>query len=315
MKKILILSISILLFSSAAFTQVQLTQYFQDGTYYNPAAAGTQEAICASMYGRQQWMGFSDEEGNQIAPMSVVFNVHAPVYALNSGIGLNVVYDKSGFEQNMGVKLNYAYIKTLQDERKSISVGIGVSMLSKTIDYENYILEQPSDPLLQSKQSESGKITDMDFGIQYQDRRKFYAGISGVNLLGSSAEIGNVSYSQDRNVYITGGYYIKVIEKRKQSLYVVPSLLIKSNLVNMQIDISARAEYNNLMAGLSYRYQDAVAVLAGVNLNGFRFGASYDLTTGSLSNASNGSVEIFIGYCHTIRPKVKLNSLYNTRYL
>jgi len=93
-------------------------------------------------------------------------------------------------------------------------------------------------------------------------------------------------------------------------------MLVKSDLINAQFEFNTRMEYNNLYwAGVSYRYQDAVAVLAGVNFNGFRIGASYDLTTSYLSKVSNGSIEVFLGYCYPIRPKVKLNSLFNTRYL
>jgi hypothetical protein len=83
----------------------------------------------------------------------------------------------------------------------------------------------------------------------------------------------------------------------------------------MQIDFNTRAEYKKMMAGISYRYQDAVAFMAGLNHMGFRVGVSYDLTLGNLRKVSNGSVEVFLGYCYTIRPKVKMSSLYNTRYL
>ena len=315
MKKILFLSISIFLFASPVFNQVQLTQYFMDGTYYNPAVSGSQDAICGSLFARQQWMGMTDTQGNKLSPLSMVFNLHAPTYSISSGIGLNVVYDNPERENNLGIRLNYAYHKSFQNESKLLSFGIGISMLNKTINYDQFNLEQPGDPLLQYQQPETGKMMDIDLGIHYRQNKKIYAGISMSNILGSTTDIGNVQYGQSRFLYATAGYYIKIIEKRKQQLYVIPSLLIKSNLVNMQIDISARAEYNNLMAGLSYRYQDALAVMAGVNLKGFRLGLSYDLTTGSLSEVSNGSPEIFVAYCYKIAPKVKLSSLYNTRYL
>ncbi len=181
---------------------------------------------------------------------------------------------------------------------------------------------------MKTRQKESGIIPDIDFGVQYQQIRKIYVGLSGTNLLESSADIGNTRYGPKRNLYLTAGYYINLMGKRKNSLYLIPSLLVKSNLANVQFDLTARLEYNNLLwAGVSYRYQDAVAVLAGVNIKGFHLGASYDFTIGNLSNISNGSPEIFIGYCYTLRPpekqgkieigdpKVKYNSLYNTRYL
>jgi type IX secretion system PorP/SprF family membrane protein len=317
MKKKYLLSVAFFLLASPAFTQIQLTQYFLDGTLYNPAFAGSQEAICANVYGRQQWMGLADVNGNKVSPISGVFNIHAPIYAISSGLGLNVVYDKTGFEQTLGVKLNYAYRFVFKDESKSLGIGIGVSLTNKSIEFNKLIIEQPADPLLKINQKESGIIIpDFDFGILYQQINKIYAGISSTNLLEASTDVGNVSYGQQRNFYLTAGYYIKLTGKQKKALYIIPSLLVKSNLVNVQFDLTARMEYNNLFwAGASYRYQDAVAVLAGINLKGFRIGASYDITTSYLSKVSNGSVELFIGYCYTIRPKVKLNSLFNTRYL
>ncbi|MCK9204537.1 MAG: type IX secretion system membrane protein PorP/SprF [Bacteroidales bacterium] len=324
MKKVLLLSIGLLLFVFSAFTQVQLTQYFLDGTLYNPAFAGSQGAFCANIYGRQQWISLKDENGNKISPLSVVFNLNAPITTIHSGIGVNVVYNKAGFEQTIGLKVNYAYRIPLKNVKNSLGIGLAISLSSKSIDFSQLTLEQPNDPLLKIKQKESGFIPDFDFGIQYQQLKKIYMGLSGTNLLESYTDIGNVNYGQKRNFYLTGGYYIKLMEKQKKALYLIPSALVKSNLINVQFDISARVEYNDLFwAGVSYRYQDAVAVLAGLNIEGFRIGASYDFTTSYLSQVSGGSAEIFLGYCfkiksdhvHTVNPKVKLNSLYNTRYL
>ena len=316
MKKFFILSISILWFVSMAFSQVQLTQYFLDGTIYNPAFAGSQDAICTSMFGRQQWLGLTDANGNNISPQSVVFNIHAPIFSIKSGLGMNVIYDKAGFETNLGVKINYNYRFTFRDENKSLAVGLAGSVLSKSIDFSQFTFEQPGDPLLLSNQKESGVIPDVGFGIQYQQLKKMYVGISAINLMESSANIGNMKYRQQRYFYATTGYYLNLAARGSKSLYLIPSVLVKSDLNNMQLDINSRIEYNNAYwAGVSWRYQDAAALMAGVNLKGLRIGASYDLTIGNLSKVSNGSIEFYLGYCYTIQPKVKLNSLYNTRYL
>jgi type IX secretion system PorP/SprF family membrane protein len=316
MKKVVLLSISILWFIYQASSQVQLSQYFLDGTLYNPAFAGSQEAFCVNMFGRQQWMGLTDTNGNNVSPQSAVLSIHAPIFSINSGLGMNVIYDKAGFQTNLGVKINYNYRFTLKDEKKSFAVGLAGSILSKSIDFSQMTPEVPGDPLLTSTQNESGIIPDLGFGIQYQQLKKFYFGISGINLMESSANIGNIKFFQKRYLYATTGYYLNLAAKGNKSLYLIPSVLVKSDLNNMQIDINSRIEYNNVYwAGVSWRYQDAAAIMAGVNLKGLRIGASYDLTIGNLSKVSGGSVEFFVGYCYTIQPKVKLNSLYNTRYL
>ena len=316
MEKIFLLPLFLFLFVIPGLSQVQLTQYFLDETLYNPAFAGANDAICAGSYLRNQWMGLTDANGNKVAPLSGVFNFHAPVYSLNGGRGMNVVYDKAGFEQNLGVKFNYAYHVPFKDDNNLLSIGIGVSVLSKTIDFSRLTPEQPNDPLFKSAKKESGIIPDLDFGIQYQLYKKVYAGISAVNLMESSANIGSVRYAQKRNFYLMGGFYAKLIDERNSLLYLIPSFLVKSNLINVQADINTRVDYNNrYWGGVSWRYQDALAVMAGVNLNGFRIGASYDLTTSYLSRSSNGSVEFFVGYCHPIGPKMKKRCNFNTRYL
>ena len=166
MKKLYFLSVCIFLLAFPAFSQVQLTQYFLDGTLYNPAFAGSQEAICANVYGRHQWLGLADANGNKISPRSGVFNFNAPIYAINSGLGLNVIYDKTGFEQTLGVKLNYAY-RIRFNEQNSLGIGLAFSLSGKSIDFSQLILEQPGDPLLKTRKKESGIIPDIDFGVQY----------------------------------------------------------------------------------------------------------------------------------------------------
>jgi len=92
--------------------------------------------------------------------------------------------------------------------------------------------------------------------------------------------------------------------------------LVKSNLINAQVDLNARVEYNNLVwGGVSYRYQDAIALMAGVNLNGLRIGTAYDITVGSLAGSSKGSLEFFVGYNVKLNQNVKSTNNFNTRYL
>ena len=314
MKKLFLITLS-LFFISQAFSQTQLTQYFLDGSIYNPAYVGSKDALSTNVFGRQQWLGFTDAANNNVTPFSVVFNMHAPLYSINSGVGINVVSDNLGFEKNLGVKLNYAYKFLMNNEKGRMGVGLGVSLLNKTIDFSQLIVEQPGDPLLRVNQSESGMAPNFDLGLYYQYGTTFDIGLSGTNLLESTIKIGNVNYTQKRNLYLTSSYQITLIDSR-EPLYLIPSVLVKSNFINAQVDLNARVEYNNLVwGGISYRYQDAVALIAGVNLNGFRIGASYDITIGNLSGASKGSVELFVGYDIKIDPGVRSTNNFNTRYL
>jgi hypothetical protein len=82
--------------------------------------------------------------------------------------------------------------------------------------------------------------------------------------------------------------------------------------------VAAILKYENrFWGGVSYRVQDAVTVLAGLNWNNFKFGYSYDITTSKLGGAgkSNGSHELFLRYCFKIEIPHPVKSYKNTRYL
>jgi len=323
MKKISIISIMVLRLTIPAFSQVQWTQYFLDGTLYNPSFAGVTDSIFISAFGRLQWIRTDNPFNNAASPLSLAVNVSAPINRINSGIGLNVFYDRVGYETGIQGKINYNYGFKFKDKLKRLRIGIAVSLMSKSVDYSGLVLENITDPLLKTRSRESGLIPDFDIGLLYNHTKRWYVGVSGTNILESGADIGNVRYSQDRTLYLTAGIWIRLSRKDSKPLYLIPSALVKSNLENVQFDVNARVEYNDLFwAGLSYRYQDAVAAMAGIEINGFMLGLSYDYTIGSLSKVSKGSAEVFVGYRFHPRSMknekirgVKPNSLYNTRYL
>ena len=243
-----------------------------------------------------------------------IFYIHAPLDSIHSGIGINTFYDRAGFEESIGLKINYSYFLNLKNKNNKLGLGIGVSLMDKSIDFSRAVLVQPNDPLIPYGVSESGLIPDIDLGAIYQSNKQYYLGLSVTNLLQSKVEIGNISYRQKRYLYTTGGYSYKMLDDGHKKIELIPTFLLKSNLVNLQAEANARVEVNNLYwAGISLRYQDAIAAVAGINYKGFRLGASYDLTVGNLTGASKGSLEFFVGFC---QPLEKIKTLhFNTRYL
>ena len=74
--------------------------------------------------------------------------------------------------------------------------------------------------------------------------------------------------------------------------------MLKSDLAGWQLDINTNLVYNDrLWGGITYRTQDAIALLMGLELiNGLKVGYSFDLTTSAIARWGYGSHEIFIGY-------------------
>jgi len=238
-----------------------------------------------------------------------------PLYAIKSGAGLTFQHNRTGAETNVDVKLQYAYHKVF-NKKHMVSAGLSIGLFSKSIDYSK-VIPSEDDPLVPGDDVEKGMMTDIGLGVHYQVFRKFYAGASVSNLLGSSAEIGAPEFNLARHFYAFSGYDFEFTTQRKDKLVLTPGFLLKATSGAVKVDLNAIVTYNDfLWAGLVYRVENAIGIMAGVNYNGLRLGVSYDYTMNSIfAEGSRNSVEIFIKYCYPIFPGVIKKSGYNTRNL
>jgi type IX secretion system PorP/SprF family membrane protein len=323
MLKIRLFAIMLLTFGSlAGFAQqeIQITHFMFNQLSFNPGYAGVRDAICTNVLARQQWVGFTDGE-DKVNPQSNLFTVDAPINRINSGIGLMFLTDKLGYEENMQIRLNYSYKFNLGMGR--MSIGVSAGMLNKTIDFSKFKPIDPSDPLLVATGKETDMLLDFAFGAYYHVPDLYYVGISSSQLSEADfqATLSEVPYSLKRHYYLVGGYYYLLANP---SWAINPNILVKSDFGSTQVDVNVLGIYNNkYWGGLSYRANDAVAVMLGAfpfnggGLENLKVGYSYDVTTSQLGRGgrSSGSHEVFLNYCFKIviiKPK---SSYSNIRYL
>ena len=88
----------------------QFSMNMHNKLYPNPGVAGSGDAICATILGRHQWMGFAGK------PETYLLSIHAPVRPLFGGVGLTIISDKLGSENTFGLKAAYSF-------RKAIGIG------------------------------------------------------------------------------------------------------------------------------------------------------------------------------------------------
>ena len=290
----------------------QITQYMFNQVSVNPAAAGVRGAICVTGYGRGQWIGMEDSTG-AINPRTYGLSMDMPLYALKSGVGLNFWYGMLGAEKNTTIKLDYAYHHVFPNNHM-LSFGLDFGILHKSIDYSR--LDYENDPSIPVSE-ETGTITDLGLGVHYNIHRKFYAGFSVKNLLGSSSEIGGPDFDLARHYYLMAGYDFQFEDKWRRPLVLTPGFLVKATAGSVQADISAILTWNDLVwGGILFRTERAVGLLAGVTFNGVSAGFSWDYTLNStFAEGSRNSIEVFIKYCYPIYPGVIKKSAYNTRNL
>lgn len=291
-----------LMFVNFAVLGQQDPQYTNNMFYklgVNPGYAGAEAAINGLLLNRYQWVGYGGGE-----PKTLVFSVDAAINAFGApgGLGINIVSDQYGYYDNMWINLDYSY----KVETRFGTLGIGVSpgVYNFNINPDKG-WTSPDDVLNNSEggtgdylipQQESSQLT-FDVGLgAYLYTNKYYLGVSGTHL--NQGEVKYDDLAVDflvRHFYLMGGYNISLTDPLFE---LRPSFLLKSDLASWQIDLNTNVVYNDkFWAGLSYRVQDAVSLLMGVELiNGLRIGYSFDLVTSALGNNGRTSQEFFVSY-------------------
>jgi type IX secretion system PorP/SprF family membrane protein len=328
MKKILLWSIAIMSVVTVFGQQdPQFTQNYFNRFYPNPAVAGSNDGICATLIGRQQWVGF---EGR---PESYLFTAHMPFTDpwLNQshGVGFSVLSDRLGQESTFGFKVSYAYRRAVGPGM--LSGGIGLGLINKTINNDwDAVDDFQVDPSIPDNGA-SDLSFDMDFGLYYKIPKKAYVGVSVTHLNGAvlqdedenAASIpANLEYGMARHIYVMAGYQTQIISPDWQ---IKPNVFIKSDGVSTTFDIAGLIEYQErFWGGINYRLQDAIGPILGVNyqmpgtgLTGgiLKVGYSYDVTTSQLRKHSSGSHELMVNYCMNIISKPKFERHRTVRFL
>jgi type IX secretion system PorP/SprF family membrane protein len=319
--------IFVLMMSVSAWGQQdpQFTQYMYTILPINPGFAG-QAGICASLHYRQQWAGFNDvnpETGQKYktSPRDIMLLVHSPVRVLHGGLGLTIYNDAYGQQSDITAKIAYSF--KINIKGGNLGIGISADFLSRKTFKDRYWGGQSTDPNILSNLGESDMYVDFSFGAYYVLQDKWYAGISATQLLGV---IGGEKIHQDpaRHLYVLGGYAFTVPSNPNWTLK--PSVLVKTDLVITQLDLTLLADYNNLVwFGASYRMIDAVALLVGAKpfinsanaIRGLEIIASYDINTSKMmsNGRSFGGPEFCLKYCFNIVTRPPVYGYKGTRLL
>jgi type IX secretion system PorP/SprF family membrane protein len=287
----------------------QYTQYMFNKLVNNPGYAGAGDGICVSGTIRQQWVGFkgSQDDGSSVnlGPETYLISIHAPIKVLRGGIGATIQQDKIGPFNDIYFNVIYAYQTTLG--AGDLGIGAQVNILNKTIAG---FPDAGSDPVL-SANEETDMYFDAGIGLYYRVPDNYYIGISVLQLLQSKKDIGT-HFHMRREIDLMAGYEFEF--PNLPAIDILPSVLIKATSGSIQYDATALLRYQRkIWGGLSWRYQDAVALIVGFDYKNFNIGYSYDFNTSAIG--TTGSHEIRASYCFKIEVD-KIRKVYrNTRFL
>jgi type IX secretion system PorP/SprF family membrane protein len=288
--------------TASAQADAQYSQYYEVPTFYNPAAVGATDYLKIRGGSRLQWIGIDN------APTSFLATADMPYKFLGKrvGFGLMINQESIGLYKNLslGVQLGYK-IKLFGGE---LTIGAQVGMYDQSFSGSEVYL--PDDDDYHQSTDEAipmndirGTALDVAGGIFYQHKR-FWAGLSCTHAnsptitlnaeSGSSDTENNYEFQAGRTVYFIAGSNIPI----KNTLFeIIPSILVKGDFTFTTGEITARVRYNKFLSfGVGNRYNDAVYGTIAAEIKGFYIGYSYDYPTTSISKATSGSHEVFVGY-------------------
>ncbi len=317
MKKTLTtIALSILCLLSFAQQDVQYSMNTFNRLSVNPAYAGMNRALCATLFYRQQWTSFPG------APKTVLLSVDYG-QILNGGLGLTIDQDQLGFEKTLKAKMAYSYHLPLAGG--VLGIGLDAGIIQKSLN-GNFISPDGStsnsgggvDPSIPWN-GFSATTYDVGFGLYYQTRR-LYLGLSSLHLPEQQFKEMNKKYTEARHYYLMAGYTFIMPNPTWE---LTPSVLLKSVASSSQLDANLMLKWNKIVfIGASYRMSDAAIAMAGVEKPvdqkkkiTAKLGLAYDMTLSNIYKQSSGTYEIMLGFCYKIKPDGLKTSHQNVRFL
>lgn len=287
----------------------QFSQYMFNGLYINPAYAGYREQWNINMFYRNQWTGFPG------APKTFSLAADGVANDNRVGLGVQIMNDKIGAQENTSFYGNYAYRIPLNDEgSQTLALGIGAGFLQQRLNINALHDEngaQPTEDLVLINAKKTAIMPDARFGIFFNSDR-FYTGLSVDNLITDVFRKNQVLRNyipMKPHLYFTMGGLVPLSEE----ILFKPSLLIKEDFAGpTSLDLNAFFLLDQkVWLGASYRTavlnrssieksitkSGAVVGMIEVFVNDkLRIGYAYDQTVNGTAANNYSTHEISLNY-------------------
>jgi len=278
----------------------QMSLYMYNPLYFNPAYAGSRDAVSFVALGRFQWVNFKG------APTSQWLSIHSPISNQRLGIGAHFINDRIGERKRTSAYADISSSITLNKNLDKLSAGVSVGFDAMGYDFSSSQVIDQTDPYY-------GKVLsvtkpNLGAGIYYSGK-KHYLGVSVPRLFQNKTQVNEIVESiTTKHFFIAGGYVFDL----NSVLKLKPSTLIKFT-PNAPITLDVNASllmYEKLWTGIMYRYNEALGVNIVYTVKNFQVGYVFDFPINGLRTYQYGSHEILLQY--DLQPKH--SSYHSPRY-
>ena len=269
---------------------VQYSQFIFNKLSFNPAYAGSKEAMTLAAVYRHQWQGIED------APRTFNVQAHSPFAKNRNGLGLAITADKIGHTRTSYADLSYAYRIPFKNE-STMSIGLAARFENTRFDVNAIEIIDQGDDFVPY---DDGNRNTVNFGLgAYYAAKNFYVGLSIPTILKnnlySDNYIGTRSISRFRSYYFMAG----VIAPVARNILFKPAIMI-SYAPNAPFEVDINASFlfmESIWLGVSYRLEDSIdGVIQYQFSKQFKAGVAIDFTLSELSDYTAGSMELMVEY-------------------
>lgn len=303
---------------NCAFAQdPQLSQFYSNPIYTNPAFTGAATNARVVVSGRSQYIGLNKNYRTGIASFDM------NVAELNGGVGLIAMTDVAGDGNLTSTVIGgtYAYHVALS-RSLSMRAGIEANYHQRTYDFNKFRFGDMIDdrygfvkPTNESVGQE--RIGFLNFGtgvLLYTNQ--FYGGVAVHNLTepNQSFYFPNSSSEEFKlprryTGHAGANIYLTHQREERERIMLSPNILFMQQRNFNQLNLGLYLKKQSLTTGLWFRQTsnntDAVIVLVGIKLPKFRLGYSFDATVSGSRSATYGSHEVSLSFEISRKRKTK----------
>lgn len=249
----------------------------------NPAAAGSVDALRATLIARDQWLGIPG------SPKTAALMIEGPVSSKKIGWGAEVVNDQIGPTSSTTIQGNYAYHVPVF--KGQLSMGIGLGLYNYVIDFSKISYKDQSDPYNNLNRSQK-LVPNAEAGLYYYSHT-FYVGVSVNHLVQSK---------------LTSESYDSAAAFRPHAYFIMgQGFTLSSNLLfspSITLDFAQNsptaADLNldflldeKVWLGLTLRSQYGIGLIAAFHISSmFQLGYAYEAGLNGIGKAGGGAHEI-----------------------
>lgn len=274
-----------LTWASIAQQEAHFTQFADNQLFINPAYAGSNGMLNATMLHREQWIGFT---GN---PRTSNFSLNTPLSYESVGVGISMVNDQIGPMTQTMFYGDFSYsLKFSNQSKLAFGVKAGMNMISLNTSTLNTTTENDQNL---NKDSRFVVNPNLGFGVYYHSKKWFF-GASSPRIVQSAMDNAGLNLEK-RHLYANAGAVFTLTPTMKLR----PIAQVKmTEGAPMSLDLSVTGIIKeSLFLGAMYRLNAATGIFVQYQITPtFRFGVGTEIGLTQMRKVNDGTYEVMLTY-------------------